>query len=127
MKRERILNNTVWQYVNLAGPQLKPQHILLNENVSVVTTERMTRYYLISDELQKIPQGWRLVLICNEQVKSLILRKQQDVSFYLFKMHFQQHVIQNLTLYSALWKVTLKDLNKYVYLGVKYSLNHKNG
>lgn len=29
----------MWQYVNLAGPQFKPQHILLNENVSVVTLQ----------------------------------------------------------------------------------------
>ena len=36
MKRQRILNNTMWQYVNLAGPQLKPQHISLNENTSAV-------------------------------------------------------------------------------------------
>lgn len=38
-KRERILNNTMWQYVNLAGPQFKPQHILLNENISVETLQ----------------------------------------------------------------------------------------
>lgn len=30
----------MWPYVNLAGPQLKPWHIVLNENISAAILQR---------------------------------------------------------------------------------------